>query len=270
MNYVCNPLNLKYQYQYRNTSKEGDAYMAYREAADPSVIWFQGKYYMFASMSLGVYVSEDLVNWELHKLNDEFPFYGYAPDACVAGDEVYLCACEVNGKCDFYRTKDILNGPYEEIKATFQFADPKMFCDDDGRIYFYWGCSDRDPLYGAELNRKTLEWKEPPKNLIYGNPKQVGFERFGEDHITKPEESEAPWLEGAWMTKYKGKYYLQYAAPATEFSVYADGVYISDNPLGPFTLARNNPYSYHPGGFMTGAGHGSTFTADGKPQCRSV
>ena len=33
---------------------------------------------------------------------------------------------------------------------------------------------------------------------------------------------------------------------------------MSDFPLGPFTLADNNPYSYKPGGFLPGAGHGST------------
>jgi hypothetical protein len=60
------------------------------------------------------------------------------------------------------------------------------------------------------------------------------------------------------MTKHKGTYYLQYAAPGTEFNVYADGVYTSDNPLGPFTYAPNNPISYKPGGFANGAGHGST------------
>ena len=67
-----------------------------------------------------------------------------------------------------------------------------------------------------------------------------------------------PFIEGPWMDKYNGKYYLQYACPGTEYNTYADGVYIGDTPLGPFTLAKNNPYSYHPGGFMPGAGHGST------------
>ena len=33
---------------------------------------------------------------------------------------------------------------------------------------------------------------------------------------------------------------------------------MGSSPLGPFELAENNPYSYHPGGFMPGAGHGST------------
>ena len=51
---------------------------------------------------------------------------------------------------------------------------------------------------------------------------------------------------------------MQYAAPGTEFNVYGDGVYMSDSPLGPYTYAINNPVSYKPGGFMNGAGHGST------------
>ena len=67
-----------------------------------------------------------------------------------------------------------------------------------------------------------------------------------------------PYIEGAWMDKHDGKYYLQYAAPGTQYNTYSDGVYVASSPLGPFTLARNNPYSYKPGGFLPGAGHGST------------
>jgi hypothetical protein len=33
---------------------------------------------------------------------------------------------------------------------------------------------------------------------------------------------------------------------------------VGESPLGPFRLAENNPYSYKPGGFLPGAGHGST------------
>ena len=47
-----------------------------------------------------------------------------------------------------------------------------------------------------------------------------------------------PNMEGAWMTKYQGKYYLQYAAAGTEYNIYPDGVYEADHPLGPFTLAK--------------------------------
>jgi len=61
------------------------------------------------------------------------------------------------------------------------------------------------------------------------------------------------------MTKHNGKYYLQYGAPGTEYNVYANGTYVGDGPFGPFTYAPNNPISYKPGGFVTGAGHGNTF-----------
>ncbi|WP_176374150.1 discoidin domain-containing protein, partial [Enterococcus sp. 12F9_DIV0723] len=67
-----------------------------------------------------------------------------------------------------------------------------------------------------------------------------------------------PYIEGAWMTKHQGKYYLQYSVPGTKYNVYGDAVYIGETPLGPFTIANNNPYSYKPGGFINGAGHGST------------
>lgn len=40
---------------------------------------------------------------------------------------------------------------------------------------------------------------------------------------------------------------------------YADAVYVSKNPLGPYTLAAHNPFAYKPEGFACGAGHGSIF-----------
>jgi hypothetical protein len=52
---------------------------------------------------------------------------------------------------------------------------------------------------------------------------------------------------------------MQYAVPGTEFKSYADGVYVADLPLGPYTLQKHNPFSYKPEGFIAGAGHGSTF-----------
>ena len=61
------------------------------------------------------------------------------------------------------------------------------------------------------------------------------------------------------MTKHDGVYYLQYAAPGTEFKSYADGVYTATSPRGPFTYAPSNPFSARPTGFIGGAGHSATF-----------
>ena len=291
MKYYCNPVNVNYRYQFNDDQRQKKIKVA-REAADPSLICFKGRYYIFASMTLGVWVSDDMAHWENHRLPDGLPFYDYAPDVCVRGEYVYFCASKRGEVCNFYRTKDILNGPYEEIKGTFDFWDPHMFLDDDGRLYFYWGCSNMTPIWGVELDPETMHQIGEKRVLITGNAFSIGYERCGEDHTLLPrteEEidacyqgflqaqhmtdadfpdaykplvkgmfSQKPYIEGAWMDKFNGKYYLQYACPGTQYNIYADGVYVSDNPLGSFALAQNNPYSYKPGGFIPGAGHGST------------
>jgi len=90
--------------------------------------------------------------------------------------------------------------------------------------------------------------------LFYKDMNKNGWERFGENNS----DTIPGYIEGPWMTKHNNKYYLQYGAPGTEFNVYANGVYVGDHPLGPFKYAPNNPISFKPGGFMNGAGHGST------------
>lgn len=259
MNYYCNPINVNYRYQIPKKLNDTEPGPAWREAADPSMICFQGKYYIFASMTLGVWVSEDLAHWENHPLPEELPLYDYAPDVRVIGDYVYFCASRVFQNCDRYRTRDILNGPYEKIPGNFAFWDPNLFADDDGRLYFYWGCSNNAPIYGTELDPETLLPVGEKKELIEGRPGELGYERVGEDNSVMPTEAEGcPFIEGAWMDKHNGKYYLQYAFAGTEYNTYGDGVYVGDSPLGPFHPQRNNPFSYHPGGFLPGAGHGST------------
>ncbi len=133
--------------------------------------------------------------------------------------------------------------------------DPAFFADDDGRLYMYNGSSNRYPLYGVELDRKTFQPLGTRKEMYLLEPERYGWQRFGEymDNTFLD-----PFIEGAWMTKHNGKYYLQYGAPGTEFSGYADGVVVGDQPLGGFN-PQSDPLSYKPGGFSRGAGHGATF-----------
>ncbi len=292
MNYLCNPVNINYRYQFNMDPRLHGRMQICREAADPSMILFHGRYYIFASMTLGVWVSDDLAHWENHRLPKELPLYDYAPDVRVMGDWVYFCASRREENCDRYRTKDILNGPYEKIEGSFPFWDPNLFIDDDGRVYFYWGCSNITPIWGVELDPQTMQPISEKRVLVEGHPFEVGYERVGEDNSQLPASeaeidaayaafhkrqgisedqvpeqvkplirgmfSRKPYIEGAWMDKQNGRYYLQYACPGTQYNTYSDGVYVSSSPLGPFTLAGNNPYSYKPGGFLPGAGHGST------------
>jgi len=254
MKYFCNPIDIEYLYQF-NFIKENEISIN-RESADPSILFFRGKYYLFASMTLGVWVSDDLVTWEKHDLPGNLPMYDYAPDVGIVGEYAVFCASRAGTNGFFYRTKDILNGPYEAIDSHLVFWDPHLFEDEDNRLYFYWGCSNKTPIMGVELDRETLQPLTAPVELIYGDNCEKGYERRGDDH--KDKES-PPYIEGAWMNKHNGRYYLQYASPGTQHNIYSDGVYISERPLGPFRLAKNNPFSLKPGGFGTGAGHGSTF-----------
>ena len=298
--YYCNPINMEYRFQFvKHLAKHEKSWRIYREAADPSMICFKGKYYLFPSMTAGFLVSNDLINWTFHPFHGEIPIHDYAPDVTAAGDYLYFCASRWDQNCSFYRTRDPEHEPFEEIHGTFPFWDPNLFRDDDGRLYFYWGCSNYDPIFGTELNPDTMEPLTEPKVLLRSDKKNRGYERIGKDHTGSKTEEEIrssaepmiaqilsapkemreqhglgsdeavrrmcysmmgddPYIEGAWMNKHNGKYYLQYAIPGTEFNIYGDGVYVSDFPLGPFVPAQNNPYSYHPGGFMPGAGHGST------------
>ncbi len=290
MKVFCNPLNVPYPYSFKRDPRDGYRMTVNREAADPSLVLFKGRYYLFASMTASVWVSEDLCHWESVPLPDNMPIYDYAPDVRVLGDWLYFTASNRGVPCDFYRTKDPIKGPYEKIPGSFDFWDPNLFLDDDGRLFFYWGCANATPIWGVELDRETMLPIGEKHELIWGDPYRNGYERFGDDHCENPrtedeieelfqehlrknglreEELEnramlratfagMPYIEGAWMTKHNGRYYLQYACPGAELNVYADGVYIGDSPLGPFTLADNNPYSYKPGGFLPGAGHGST------------
>ena len=47
MKYICNPVKINYRYQFNMDPREGALKVA-REAADPSMIYFKGKYYIFA------------------------------------------------------------------------------------------------------------------------------------------------------------------------------------------------------------------------------
>ncbi len=291
MKYFCNPINVPYPYQFKRDPRDNYRLSVNREAADPSLVLFKGRYYLFASMSGAVWVSNDLAQWEKSvPLPENMPIYDYAPDVRVIGDWLYFTASNRGAPCNFYRTKDPIHGPYEEIKGSFDYWDPNLFLDDDGRVYFYWGCANATPIWGVELDPETMRPLSDKVPLIWGNPMEHGYERFGEDNSEDPRTEDEidklfqefldgcgktaeqipnqdmiratfagmPYIEGAWMTKHEGRYYLQYACPGSELNVYADGVYVSEHPLGPFRPAENNPYSYKPGGFMPGAGHGST------------
>jgi len=243
----CNPVNLNYRFQFTRD-------VSYREAADPVMIRYKDKYILFASHSGGYWHSDDMLAWNFVPIKT-LPIEDYAPDAIAINDTVYYTASAGERK-PFYYTTDPFSDSWKPVQDTLPFAiwDPNFFLDDDGQRYLYWGCSNTLPIYGVKLNSKMQAITEP-EVFIKHNPEEHGWEIPGEQH----ELTRNGWNEAAWMTKHNNRYYLQYAAPGTEFKTYADGVYTSDSPLGPFIYENYSPFSYKPSGFAGGAGHSSTF-----------
>lgn len=249
-----NPLDIDYTYMVYNSSKN----ISYRSGADPAVIEFQGEYYMFVTRSFGYWHSKDLVNWEFIKPKQWFFEGSNAPTAFNYKDSLVYFAGDPAGYGSILYTDDPKSGEWTPTASiTSNIQDSEFFIDDDGKTYLYWGSSNVHPLKVKMLDKddRFLE-TGVEKELINLVEEEHGWERFGENNF-HPTLKEG-YMEGASMTKHDGKYYLQYAAPGTQFNVYADAAYIGETPLGPFKYMKNNPYSFKPGGFANGAGHGIT------------
>jgi xylan 1,4-beta-xylosidase len=248
----CNPINLPYNFQTPDVTR--------REAADPVIVLYHNKYWLFASKQIGYWWSDDLLNWNLIKPTG-LPLEIYAPSVAVIDDRL----CYTAGNNGTFTTDDPIAGKWININPYKRGqTDPAVFQDSDGKVYLYDGCSDRSPLRVTELDRKTFLPLTEKQDNITADVNKHGWEVAGDNNRGRTEDdlsakSVAPWVEGSWMNKINGKYYWQYSAPGTQFKTYADGVYVSDKPTGPFVYQPYSPFSFKPTGFIAGAGHSATF-----------
>lgn len=258
MSTYCNPLNIDYTYAIYDAARG----ISYRSGADPAVVKFRGEYYMFVTRSMGYWHSSDLSNWEFIKPETWYFQGSNAPAAHNYKDSVLYVTGDPSGAMSVLVTDDPKKGNWKPLPYILtDLQDPDLFIDDDGQSYMFWGSSNTFPLKGQKLDRaKNFKPDGPVKELFKLDGKKHGWERFGQDHRDSLLKG---YMEGAWLTKHNGIYYMQYAAPGTEFNVYGDGVYMAKSPLGPYTYAPNNPVFYKPGGFINGAGHGSTVIGPG-------
>jgi xylan 1,4-beta-xylosidase len=255
----CNPLNIDYGYTpIPNFAEWGK----HRATADPVIVLYKGDYYLFSTNQWGYWYSNDLCNWNFVARHFLKPYHKVYDDLCapavwVQGDTLLVFGSTYSKNFPIWMSTNPKANEWREAVDSFEIGgwDPDFFVDDDGKLYMYNGSSNRYPLYGIEIDRKTFQPIGTRKEMYLLEPWRYGWQRFGEylDNTFLD-----PFIEGAWMSKYNGKYYLQYGAPGTEFSGYADGVVVGDHPLGPFT-PQSMPFSYKPGGFARGAGHGATF-----------
>ncbi len=279
----ANPVDVDYRYNFEQINQQ----ISYRTGADPVIVRHKDAYYLFMTLADGYWRSTNLLDWSFITPS-RWPFASVVAPAAISDgdrlllmpsttrpDQILVSRDPAHGQLEFLtRRLPELPVPVAEGPGRWHQGDPQpervppgpwdpaLFKDDDGRWYLYWGSSNTYPLFGIELDmheadvQQRIRYVGKPRALIQLEPEQHGWERFGPDHTG---EDKPTYIEGAWMTKHGGRYYLQYGAPGTEYNVYATGTYISDNPLGPFEYAPYNPVGYKPGGFVHGAGHGNTF-----------
>lgn len=255
----CNPVNIDYGYTpIPNFTEWG----RHRATADPVIVTYKGEYYLFSTNQWGYWWSKDMLNWNFVSRKFLRPWNsGYdelcAPAVGVIGDTMLVFGSTYSSQFTIWMSTNPKANEWKPLVDSFSIGgwDPAFFTDDDGRFYMYNGSSNRYPVYGIELNRKDMQPIGTRKEMYLLESWRYGWQRFGE---YMDDTFLDPFIEGAWMTKHNKKYYLQYGAPGTEFSGYADGVVVGDHPLGPFT-PQSDPFSFKPGGFARGAGHGATF-----------
>ena len=256
----CNPINIDYGYTpFDVFSKQGK----HRATADPVIVNFRHKYFLFSTNQEGYWWSNDMLHWKfiyrkflrdnkyIHDLN--------APAVWAMKDTLYVYGSTWQSDFPIWKSTNPTVDDWQIAVDTLMVGawDPAFHYDEDvNKLYLYWGSSNTWPILGTKINTKTMQSEGYTVPILKLDPEDHGWENFGEynDNVFLQ-----PFIEGAWMTKHNGKYYMQYAAPGTEFSGYADGVYVSNDPLDGFKYQPHNPFSYKPGGFARGAGHGATF-----------
>ena len=251
-NTYCNPLKLE-------NYPKGYEMPPHRSLADPSVLFYDGKWYMYPSYEMA-YVSEDFIHWEHHEIEPRD--IGYAPTIVKHRDKIYLYGKNGN----LYVSDDPL-GPFEKIgpikledgtplNATF---DPMIFADEDGCVYIYYAIARRFnektdvSIWGIELDADDLTRELGAAKCLVRFDNTHKWECFGE----RNQNTALSWIEGPWMIRKNGRYYLTYSAPGTHYGTYAMGAYYSDQgPLEGFVYQKNNPICNKRFGLVRGGGHG--------------
>lgn len=246
-----------------------------------------------------VYSTQDMVNWTDHGSPLAIESFSWADDRAWAGQCVkrngkyfwYICVHSklTNAMAIGVAVGDTPTGPFKDAigkplcDGDWAYIDPSVFIDDDGQAYLVWG--NPRPYY-IKLNEDMISYS--------GNVEKIEptVEAFGAPEMEKREKDvqyKESYVEGPWLTKRKGKYYLLYASGGIpEHLSYSE----SDSPIGPWKFVGpimplqetgsftnhcgiadykgNSYFFYHTGKLPDGGGFGRsvaveqfTYNADG-------
>jgi len=231
------------------------------DLADPDVIRFEGRYYLYPTDEAGgalgfdVYLSDDLVHWTPGPRVFSHPGpHVWAPEVYRDPDTRLFYLYYSSDMRIGVAVADTPLGPFVDQGILIPDAiDAHLFRDDDGSLYLYYSYA--PPLYVRLLTGQLRVQRMATPLQPDGDPivllRSDRWERFlGIVGI----------IEGPWMLKRNGTYYLMYSGNATSSVDYAIGYATADHPLGPFRKFSGNPVLTRGGGVL-GPGHNSVVEA---------
>jgi hypothetical protein len=220
MKFYCNPVK-----------KQGDF-------ADPFVLRYNGKYYLYATNpDVRCWSSDDLVTWQLEGPAiepDAFPeLVPFAPEVVYWNGAFYMYTSP-HGLGHYVLKSERVTGPFRKITGNVGHCiDGSVFIDDDGKWYFYW--ADDSGIMGCEMSSP----------IEFGPPVNIGAFMHG-------------WTEGPLVVKEDGIYYLTYTGNHYLSKGYRINAATSKHPLAGYVDCVNNPVIVHTEEPWVGLGHSST------------
>lgn len=239
-------------------------------AGEPVIKVFNDDYYLFVRGRRGYWWSHDFKDWTYVNAPN---FLGGIPGVVEIDGKLYCYAGNTDNRVR--ATDDPKSGIWYDV-GTFSsnnYGDASMLYDEEtGRLFMYYGWSQLLGIRVVELDKTTFKEISEPVVCIWGDPHNHGWETRYKDDLIFPyfnhreyRPEEYGWTEGGHPLKYNGKYYLMYASIGLEFYSYSHGVYVADDPMGPYVYSEHNPLTMKTTGVSPGAGHGSIFLdRDGK------
>jgi xylan 1,4-beta-xylosidase len=226
--------------------------------ADPHVIRYQGRYYLYPTMDgrgYDVFVSDDLVHWEEKgKVFRDARGGAWAPDVfqnkrgdnrfyLYYTDDAPRAPAGKGGKQIGVAVAEGPMGPFvDQGVLAAEAIDAHLFQDEDGRFYMYYVHLAGGFKIMVQPMADPRTKKEEPRMVIRSTEAW--------------EKTSGEVTEGPFMLKHKGLYYLMYSGTGADSPNYGIGYATSKSPLGPFVKYPGNPIA-HRGGAVLGPGHHS-------------
>jgi beta-xylosidase len=215
--------------------------------ADPELHYFEGRYYVYPTTSrpyaeqttFECWSSTDLTDWRNEGIILDFAdipwstqFAAWAPSCARSpfDGRYYFYFSAGDGAGIGVAVSDSPTGPFRDalgipLVSGYPFGaqpiDAHCFVDDDGRAYLYFGGHNKCVV--APLT-----------------PTMRAFNRAFRDITPSP-----AYVEGPFMVKRRGLYYLMWSEGGWGDSSYAAAYGVADNPYGPFEyggkILENNP-----------------------------